>query len=306
MSASAHTPPRRWTTKQLVDWLTAALTKKGVDSPRLVAELLVAHALGCERMQLYLQPDRPATLLERETLRQLAKRALAHEPVQYLTGQAWFYSLRFKADHRALIPRPCTETLVDAALRHAKLTPGAGRGLYVDLCTGSGVVAIALLKNLPHARAIATDIDEQALALARENAQLHGVLDRLELRRGDLFEALETPTQVRSAQAILANPPYIPDTEWDEVAAMVREHEPARALRGGPEGLDYVAPIVEGAAQRLAPGGLLAVEIAAASAAKVEALARAQPQLADVRIERDLEGLPRTLLARRAGPGGPT
>lgn len=288
-----------WTTRRLLAWLTQALEEKRVESPRLTAELLVAHALGCERMRLYLDLDRPASPLERQTLRELARRALDHEPIQYITGQAWFYSLCFKADKRALIPRPSSETIVEIIRRHAKASPGFERGVIGDVCAGGGAIAIALLKSLPHARAIATDIDADALALARENAEQHGVADRMEFRQGDLLEALDEPTIARDLHYLVANPPYIPDDEWAAVPANVREHEPARALRGGEDGLDFARRIIAGAADRLRSGGLLAVETAASRAQRAAALAHAQADLANARIEKDLDGLERVVVALR-------
>src|SRR6185295_16304457 len=139
---------------------------------RLQAELLMAHVLGCERLRLYMDADRPASPLERSALRDLVGRALGHEPVQYLTGEAWFFSLPFKVDRRVLIPRPATETIVEHVLQHARAEAGfggkTGEGVVIaDVCTGSGCIAIALLKNLPQARAVATDVSPDALEVAR-------------------------------------------------------------------------------------------------------------------------------------------
>jgi len=288
-----------WTTRRLLDWLAQALGAKGVDSPRLSAELLVAHALGCERLRLYLDMDRPTTPIERATLRDLAKRALNHEPMQYLVGQAWFYSLPLKVDKRSLIPRPCTETIVEIVLHHAKASPGFERGVIADVCTGSGAIVIALLKNLPHATALATDVDADALALAHDNAEKHDVADRIEFRQGDMLGALDEPVVTRDLHYLVANPPYIPDDEWDAVPPNVREHEPERALRGGADGMSFVRPFLEGAAARLRAGGLVVVEVASSRAKEAAALAQGQADLKHVRVEQDLEGLDRVVVALR-------
>lgn len=301
-----------WTTRKLLLWMRQAFTKKDLDSPGLMSEILLAHILGCDRLRLHMDADRPASPLERETLRGLVQRALNHEPVQYLTGEAWFYGSPFKVDRRVLIPRPSTSTIVDEILHHARATPGfggpagpsSGEGvLLADLCTGSGCIAITLLKQLPLARAVATDLSGDALAVAAENAKRHNVTDRIEFLEGDLTAAL-AKHPVAGADAglhyLVSNPPYIPDHEWDAVEPNVKNHEPHLALRGGKDGMDLVRRIIADAAHRLRAGGLLAVEIAASTSKPVLALAQATPGLTGARIVRDLEGLDRVLIATRA------
>jgi release factor glutamine methyltransferase len=289
-----------------------AFTKKDLDSPRLLAELLMAHVVGCERLKLYMDPDRPATPLERETLRDLVARALKHEPVQYLVGEAWFFGLPFKVDRRVLIPRPCTETIVEHVLQHHRATHGpshaesASRGegaLIADVCTGSGAIAVALMKHLPGARAAATDISVEALELARENAQRHNVADRVDFLRGDLLAPLRAfaPTGAdASLDYLVSNPPYIPDEEWpDQVDRNVRDHEPHVALRAGPDGLRFARPLLTDGARLLKPGGLLLVEVAASRASAALAITSANPLLRDARVLKDHEGLDRVVLATR-------
>ncbi len=286
--------------------MTDAFTTKGLDSPRLMAELLLAHVIGCERLKLYMDVDRPASPLERDTLRDLVGRALKHEPVQYLVGEAWFFSLPFHVDPRVLIPRPATETIVQHVLGHIRAGHGravTGEGaLIADVCTGSGCIAIALLKNLPGARAIGTDLSPAALEIARKNAVRHGVIDRLDLIEGDLLAALDQHPVARargSLNYLLANPPYIPDREWAAVEPNVKDHEPAAALRGGSDGLKLVRPVIENAAEYLRPGGLLLVEIAESTAAAALELARARPELENASVLEDFEGLARVVVAHR-------
>lgn len=287
--------------------MAGAFTAKGLESPRLVAEMLVAHVLGCERLRLVMDPDRPASPLERQTLRDLVARALAHEPVHYLVGEKWFYGLPMHVDKRVLIPRPATETIVDCVLRHCKAQPGFGGAsaqgvLLADVCTGSGCIAVVVLKYLQGARAFATDISAEALEVARRNAQRHGVLDRLELVRGNLLEPLLDHPAARAAGGLhylVSNPPYIPDHEWPAVEPNVKNHEPHLALRGGADGLDYVRPVITGGAMLLRPGGLLLVEVAESSAQGALAIAQGTPGLADAQIVRDFEGLARVVTARR-------
>ncbi|MFO0832022.1 MAG: peptide chain release factor N(5)-glutamine methyltransferase [Phycisphaerales bacterium] len=312
--AAPHSPAEpQWTTRKLLAWMGAAFTKKDLDSPRLLAELLMAHVIGCERLKLYMDPDRPASPLEREALRDLVGRALQHEPVQYLVGEAWFFGLPFRVDRRVLIPRPGTETIVEHVLQHHRATHGpaqaesAQRGegtLIADVCTGSGAIAIALMKHMPGARAAATDISAEALDLARENAARHNVADRVDFLQGDLLTPLTSfaPTAAdASLDYLVSNPPYIPDDEWpDKVDRNVREHEPHLALRGGPDGLRLVGPLLKEGARLLKPGGLMLVEVATSRSGEALQLAQRDPMLKDARVLKDHEGLDRVVLACRA------
>ncbi len=287
-----------------------AFSSKGLDSPRLLAEMLLAHVVGCDRLRLYTDPDRPASDLEREQLRDLVARALRHEPVQYLVGHAWFFGLKIKVDRRVLIPRPATETIVEHVLQDVRARRGQdaarGEGLLLgDVCTGSGCIAVALAKRLREARVVACDLSEDALTLARENAQEHDVADRLDLLRGDLLEPLLDFPATRSAGSLdylVANPPYIPDDEWEAVAPNVRDHEPHGALRGGADGLDLVRRLLTehgGAAKRLRAGGLLLIEVADSKAETARGLVESQEGLGDVLVVKDFEGLARVVVARR-------
>jgi release factor glutamine methyltransferase len=291
------TDPQSWTTRSLLDWMASAFRERSLDAPRLLAEMLLAHVLGCERLRLYTDADRPATAAERRALRALVSRALRHEPVQYLVGEAWFDTLPFHVDPRVLIPRPSTATLVEALVRRLRdADEPAPR--FADVCTGSGCVAVSALRRVPAATAVATDLSTDALDVARRNAERHGVGDRLALRSGDLLDPIAGDPPLR---AIAANPPYIPDHEWADVEPNVKDHEPHAALRAGPDGLRFVAPLIEHAPERLAPGGLLAIEIATVTAGDVLRAAERHPGLTGARILEDLEGLPRVLVAERAG-----
>lgn len=307
----AASPTETWTTRKLLQWMRETFTKKGLDAPGLSAELLMAHVLGCERLKLYLDVDRPATDEERARLRELVTRALNHEPVQYLVGTAWFFGLPMHVDKRVLVPRPSTETIVEHVLQHARTrSGGAGSDagpdrafLIADVCTGSGCVAVALAKRLPGARVVAGDISPDALDVARLNADRHGVAERIDFVPGNLLEPIRSHPVAGakgSLDYLVSNPPYVPDHEWDDVPPNVKNHEPHLALRGGPEGLDLVRPLIAEGAGLLAPGGLMLIEIAAASAPAALELAKAVPSLAEPRIIHDHEGLPRVLVARKA------
>ena len=306
-----------WTTRKLLAWMKEAFSKAGIDSPQLCAEMLVAHVLGCERLKLYTDPDRPASPLERQSLRDLTGRALKDEPVQYLVGEAWFFSMPFVVDKRVLIPRPATGTIVEHVLQHARATPGFGgepdgrfgEGVVIaDICTGSGCVAVALAKQMPGAHVVATDISAPALEVAALNAARHKVADRVDFLEGDLLAPLAAHPVAKgkgSLHYLVSNPPYIPDEEWESadpetgVQANVKAYEPAVALRGGADGLDAVRPLLTDGPALLRPGGLILVEVAASRAAEARALAEANPLLEAVRVLKDFEGLPRTIVARR-------
>lgn len=297
-----------WTTRSLLKWIGTALGERGIESPRLCAELLVSHVLGCERLKLYMDADRPASALERDVLRGLVSRALKHEPVQYLVGEGWFFSLPMRVDRRVLIPRPCTEMIVEHVLQHARTNPGLAPGgawTLADVCTGSGCIAVAILKQLGAARAAATDVSADAIEVASANALRHGVKDRMDLLVGNLLEPLSGHPMGSALHYLVSNPPYIPDWQWEStdpehaVGANVKGFEPEIALRGGVDGLAFVRPIVERAPALLREGGVLLVEIASATEEAVLELARAQDGLREVRVEKDFEGLPRMLHAVR-------
>jgi release factor glutamine methyltransferase len=301
-----------WTSRTILAWMQQAFAKAQLDSPRLLAEMLLAHVLGCERLKLYLDPDRPMSPLERATLRDLTSRALKHEPVQYLVGEAWFFGLPLHSDKRALIPRPCTQELVSAALQHHRAVHGPsetssqskGTGmLLADICTGSGAIAVALAKNLPGARIVATDISQDALDLASKNVQRHNVQDRVTLLQGNLLDPLRAfPPAMGEASfdCIVSNPPYVPDHEWpDQVDKNVRDHEPHLALRAGPDGLAFLSPLLRDCPAFVKPGGLLAFEVAAAHARVVEQMAKDHPLLEHVRVVTDEDGLLRVVAATR-------
>lgn len=300
-----------WTTRRLLQWITGFLTERSIDSPRICAELLLAHIFSCERTRLYMEVDRPASPVELARLRELVKRAGQHEPVQYLVGETWFHARPFEVDRSTLIPRPATETLVELAVARARASEGPVRVL--DLCTGSGCVAISVIAALVTPRrgtgeppvapreaiAVATDLVPAAVDLAARNAVRHGMQSRIEFRAGDLFEPMRAD-EVGTFDLVLANPPYIPDAEFAKCEPNVRDHEPASALRGGPDGLSVVRPLVRGAARWLKPGGGLFVEIAASQGDAATALVSSCGDLRFRGIERDHEGLDRVLVADRA------
>jgi len=278
-----------WTPLKLIQWTQGFFARSGVDSPRLTAEVLLAHALGCDRVRLYLDFDKPLGERELAAFRELVKRRAAGEPAAYLTGRKEFFGRVFKADRRALIPRPETELLVEAALR---ALPESGTAL--DLCTGSGCIGVTLALERPGARVALADLSADALALARENAEALGA--KVELLQGDLYAALP---EGRRFDVIAANPPYVPTPE---VANLARElsHEPRLAIDGGEGGLAVAPRLIAGAPARLVPGGTLVVEMHESHAAIFPRLCR-EAGFASAEAFRDLAGLARYVVARLPG-----
>lgn len=287
----------RWTTRKLLRWMTEHFESREIDSPRMVAEMLLAHVLECERMRLYMEVDRPTSPEERSALRTLVGRATRHEPVQYLLGEAWFFGKPFIVDPSVLIPRPSTETLVEHVLQWLRRRDDLVTPLIADIGTGSGCVAVSIAMNHPGVRLIASDISQAALEMARRNAERHGVAERIDFRSGSLLAPIESDGE--TFDAICSNPPYIPDHEWSDVAMNVRDHEPHEALRGGEDGLDFVRPLLAGAGDRLKPGGQLVVEIAACQHETVTELTSRTGVYEDIRILTDHEHLNRVLVATR-------
>lgn len=287
---------QNWTTRSLLEWMRGAFESRGIDSPRLCSEMLLTHVIGCDRMHLYAYAERPASEAERDALRELVSRALKQEPIQYLVGEAWFFSHPFTVDRRVLIPRPSTETMLEHALQWLRGYGADGPLRLADVCTGSGCIAISALKNLPGATCVATDLSPEALEVARANAQRHGVSERIEFIEGDL----DAPLDGRGPfDLILSNPPYIPDHEWASVEANVKDHEPTMALRAGETGMDSVAPLIERLPERLNVGGRVSIELAACNAGTALELAREHPKLSEAETLRDLDGLDRVLTALR-------
>jgi len=277
-----------WTPLKLLAWSQEWFAKKGVDAPRLTGELLLAHALRCDRVRLYLDFDKPLGDVELGAFRELVKRRADGEPTAWLVGKREFWGRPFRVTPDVLVPRPETELLVEAAL--ATLPDG---GSALDLCTGSGAIGISLALERPGARVAATDLSSAALAVARENATALGAT--IELLEGNLFAALPA---ARRFDLIVSNPPYVPEAEYRALEANVRDYEPRLALHGGDDGLEAYVRLVPAAATHLRPGGVLAVEVGAGQAAEVRALFAAAGAFDPARERADLAGIARVVFAR--------
>ncbi len=276
----------------MIGWIQTDLQKRGIESARLDADLLVAHALGQRRIALYLDLDRPLEDAELGAVRALVERRRKFEPVAYILGEREFYGRAFEVTSSVLIPRPDTETLVEEALRAVKRDALPGR--LLDLCTGSGAVALTLAAELPERALLATDISAEALAVAARNAQRLGVLERVSFAEGDLFAVL--PAGERFA-AITVNPPYIGSEELATLAPDVRDHEPHLALDAGTDALSFYRRLALGAGEALARGGQLLVEVGYTQAEQVCALFR-EAGFVDVQSAKDLSGTARVVRGR--------
>jgi release factor glutamine methyltransferase len=278
-------------------WSGEYLESKGVARGRLDAEHLLAHAVGVPRLQLYLQFDRPLEAEELDRFRPLLRRRAEREPLQYILGRAAFRELELTVDPRVLVPRPETEILVEEVLAWAAAQHRDDL-TAVDLGTGSGAIALSLLHEGPFAHVVATDASEDALVVAALNARSTGIEERLELRRGSLFEPLGEGERF---DALVSNPPYVAEAEAPGLEPEVGVWEPAQALFGGADGLRVLRAIAEGAGPYLQPGGLLALEVGAGQAGVVVTAVEGVGEYDDVSVRRDLAGRQRVVLARRAG-----
>ena len=280
--------------REILQWTTSDLAERGSSSPRLDAEVLLADVLGMDRMGLYLQHERPLDADERARYRRSIERRRAGEPVAYITGVREFWSLPLGVDARVLVPRPETEILVEHALVALGLAREGGRAL--DVGTGSGAIAIALLRECPTLTADATDVSTDAIAVATDNALRHGVRNRLRLLAGSLDEPVagEPPYDL-----VVANLPYIPSAEVPSLPVTVRDFEPRAALDGGPDGLSLVRRLVARAPALLLSGASMLLEVGMGQAPAVAALGLAQEALEPARTVPDYAGIDRVVVLRR-------
>jgi release factor glutamine methyltransferase len=291
----------------------ARLRAAQVPSHTLAAELLLMHAIGCDRAWLYTHPEAALDSAAAEKYFALVVRRAAGEPTQYLTGKQEFWGLEFEVTPAVLIPRPETEHVVEVALERLgargikiRLDTGAPSPplRVADVGTGSGCLAIALARELPHAEIFATDISAAALEVACRNAARHGVSDRIQFLQTNLLEVLLQETRVANRESrlfdlIVSNPPYVARHEAAALPREVREHEPETALFGGPTGIEIYARLIEQAGSLLRAGGILVLELGYGAVDRVRPIVAAQPVWVNVSVTNDLAGIPRALAAER-------
>ena len=288
----AQSPAGDWqTVSEALLLANSGLAAASVSSPRLDAEVLLAHVLGWNRARLYARPEHRLTQAEQEAFLTAVQRRARHEPVPYIVGHREFYRLDFLVDRRVLIPRPETELLVEKALNVAmRQELGKGRPLLADVGTGSGIVAVTLAVNLPLATVYATDTSPDALAVAAANAARHGVASRVQLLLGDLLQPVPERVHI-----IVANLPYVPQQRLPTLAPDVVEYEPLAALDGGPDGLLPARRLLAQAGEWLLPEGAIVMELDAEQGSDVLALGQHYYPRAQVDLLPDHAGLDRVV-----------
>lgn len=287
-----------WTVKKILDWTVGYLGRKGDERPRLSAEWLLSAATGLSRVEIYINFDRPLTRDELDLMRAGVKRRAAGEPLQYVTGEMPFRHIVLKCEPGVLIPRPETEVLVDAVLEELD---GAELPRVLDLCTGTGCIALSVAGEHPGTVVIATDISPKAVALAERNSRALGLGGWVDVLECDLASGV-VPEFEGTFDVLVSNPPYIPTAVLaQEVPSEVRDFEPALALDGGDDGLDIFRRILELAPRMLKAGGMLACELYEGALDTAAELVRSEQGWDRLEVREDLTHRPRVLLAWREG-----
>ena len=293
-ASSGNRPAKTaWTIGELLDWTARFLADKGSEFPRLDTQVLLAHALGCKRVELYTRYAEPATEEQRQRFRELIQKRIEGCPVAYLSGRKEFFSLDFEVNSAVLIPRPDSEFVVIECLRLARDRAAI---TVLDIGTGSGNLAVAIAKQHSGAKVTAVDRSDKALEVARRNAANNKVEDRITFFQGDLFAPLPADAKF---DFVVSNPPYIPTGDIAGLPVGVRNYEPHQALDGGPDGFAVFDRLIAEAGKHLKPGGHLIVEIGSPqeSPARQRITAQGGYQLSGT--VHDLSGHPRVLVARR-------
>lgn len=286
MSSRPATNETEWTIGRLVSWTTDYFSEHGVDDPRLSCEVLLAHACRCRRIDLYTRFDQVLDQQLRKKFRELVKRAAAHEPIAYLVGEKEFFSLPLTVTRDVLIPRSETETLVECVIDHCSKA-GLTQPRLLDLGTGSGCVAIAVLKHIGGASVVATDVSKEALDVARINAERHGVLDRMTLVEADCLALPEEVEPEGGFDVLMSNPPYVAPDEMERLDVTVRCFEPRAALTDEKDGLSFYRSIAADGPGLLAAGGVVILEVADGQGPAVKELLEASGRFAHRGTKRD-------------------
>ena len=294
MSSDDKSLNKSWTILETLKWTVDYFKRHGVEHGRPAAEILLAHCLRCERIDLYLRYDQPLLADELKRFKALIQRRVQREPDAYIVGQKEFWSLAFQVTPAVLIPRPETECLVEAALHWH---PANDTIQVLELGTGSGAISVALAHERSNWRIRASDISADALGVARLNARRMLGANRIIFSEGSWFEPFVD--QVGFFDLIISNPPYIPSKDLDGLAPEVRQFEPATALDGGADGLSCLGHIINDAPEYLKPGGGLILEIGYDQRSAVEALGHRRGAYQSMKVEKDYCGLDRVALFHR-------
>jgi len=311
-----------WSIQKLLIWVTEHLTNKGIDSPRLSAELLLSYVLGLKRIELYTNFDKHVSKQQLDKLHDLVKRAGQHDPIAYLISKTEFYSLQLEVSPDCMIPRPETELLVERAVEFLRTRPvrnsvknkmtqkeeisnggRIGTQFVCDLCTGCGCIAVAIAKNFPSARIIATDISASALDVAAQNIEKHNLKEKITLLRGDLFDALVPQLDVDKFDLIVCNPPYVSAAEYEKLNKNIKDYEPRLALYAGEDGLDIYRRLIEKVDEFLKPDAALMLEIGYDQGPAVKELLEQTDAFTEIKIEKDFHDNNRIVTARKMSLG---
>lgn len=283
-----------WTVRDAIRWAVEELSTIDISEPWREAELLLIHVLGISRKDLLVNLDRLLSHEEVEIFKNYILRRKDREPLQYIVEKVEFRGLLFKVNRNVLIPRPETELLVEELLKSIKEKPGK----VIDLCTGSGCIAISIAKEITGCHIYAVDISEGAIDVAKENAEIHGVKGRIEFFVGDLFGPLDTLGLDGGIDLIVTNPPYISGRDMESLSPEIKKYEPMIAIYGGRDGLNFYRRIIQDAYRYLIPGGLLMMEIGYGQAANIKYLFEKHGGYEDITIIHDLAGIERIMKAR--------
>jgi len=288
--------PETWTILRILEWTTAYFKSHHLEQPRAAAEILLAHALGVGRVDLYVQYDRCLEVEELGLFKGFIRRRIQREPVAYIVGKKEFWSMDLKVTPDVLIPRPETETLVEAALKIIRTKPRQAPMKMLDLGTGSGAIVLAMASERPDQSFYAVDRSEKALAIARYNAQTHELDEVITFLQGNWFDPVRD--RKRYFDVIVSNPPYIASHEFEDLPPEITQYEPREALEGGPDGLDEIRLIIKHASDHLVPGGWLLFEIGYDQWVAVDGLISAAKTYSDWAVIKDYSGHDRVVKAK--------
>ncbi len=288
------------TIRSILRWAIDTLKNSNIESPSINAEVLLAHTLSCDRIELHTNPDKIITDGDINKYKTLINKRANHVPLQYITGHVEFMSLDFVVDEHTLIPRQDTEILVEAALNKIKNRKPSDKTItVVDIGAGCGNIAISLATNLQNAQLYASDISREALGVAETNVRRHRVADRVHLLHGNLFEAFNGHLDKGNVDLIVSNPPYVREADWNKLEPEIKEHEPRDALVGGKDGLRFYKRIIRKASEWLRPEGFLILEAGETQAETITKLIETEGHYENIEITKDLQKIDRIVSARR-------
>ncbi len=290
---------KTWTIKDLIPVTADYLKKKNIESPRLCAEILLSHQLDISRLKLYLEYDQPVGENDLGKYRAMIKRLAEGEPIQYITGVQEFWSMDFTVNRNVLIPRPETEILVEQVIRVYKENNYAERPAVniLDMCTGSGAIAVAIASELKNAEIFAVDISKEAIETANKNIIRHEMTERITLLEGNLFEPFIN--NHKYFDIIVSNPPYVTEEEFKLLPGKIRNFEPQIALESGADGLSHIRTILEKASQFLNPGGWLLLEMDPGQIDRVRSIINSDDSYLNMAVVKDYSGRNRVVTAQK-------